>query len=133
MSTTRIRVVAGVLTRTDGCVLLAQRRADSHLGGMWEFPGGKCEPGELALAALRRELREELGIDIRTCLPLLSLPWDYGDKTIVLDTWRVHTWCGEPSGCEGQAVRWQRPDQVDSAVLAAADRAVLDALRALPA
>lgn len=126
-----IHVVAGVLIRNDGCVLLAQRRAGSHLGGMWEFPGGKCEPGESAQTALRRELHEELGISAGACTPLLSLPWDYGDKTIQLDAWRVSYWDGEPAGCEGQALYWQPPRQVDYAALTPADRPILDALRAL--
>lgn len=124
-----LHVVAGVLLAGDGRVLLAQRPPGSHLEGAWEFPGGKLEPGESALVALRRELIEELGVEIgERARPLLSVPWWHGDRVLRLETWLVEDWLGEPSSQEGQALRWESPHRVDSGVLAPADRPILDAL-----
>ena len=68
-----IHVVAGALV-DDSRVLLAQRKPDAHLGGLWEFPGGKVEPGEDAGSALKRELSEEIGILVVNAEPLLAIP-----------------------------------------------------------
>jgi len=117
--------MAGVLRRADGCVLLTERPVGKHLAGFWEFPGGKLEPGETPLAGLARELHEELGIAIGRSEPLLRLPWRYGDLDLLLDTWIVHDWVGEPHAREGQAMRWSLPSVIDSLVLAPADREIL--------
>lgn len=106
-----IQVACGVLQRADGTVLLAQRPVGKIAAGKWEFPGGKIEDGEDAAAALRRELREELGIELRCAEPLLCFRHDYHDRSVVLDTWRVLDWHGEPQGHEGQALRWLPPAQ----------------------
>ncbi len=106
-----IHVACGVLVNTDGAVLLAQRPAGKIAAGWWEFPGGKIEAGESALQALRRELREELDIDVREATPLIRFRHDYSNRSIVLDTWRVTAFDGEPRGCEGQSLRWLAVDQ----------------------
>jgi 8-oxo-dGTP diphosphatase len=124
-----IHVVAGILIDASGRLLLAQRPPGKHLAGMWEFPGGKCEPGEPAEAALVRELREELGIEAEPAGRVLLVPWDDGDKRIALDAIRVARWRGDPRPCEGQALRWEHPDRCDPAALAPADRPVLHRLR----
>ncbi len=125
-----IHVVAGLLLDATGRVLLAQRPVGKHLAGMWEFPGGKCEPGEAPLAALARELREELGITMQHAEPVIAVPWIYGERELLLDAWRVDAWIGEPQSLEGQALQWLLPAQVDPAILTPADcpilRAVLD-------
>ncbi|MEO8959795.1 MAG: NUDIX domain-containing protein, partial [Rudaea sp.] len=71
----QIHVVAGVLRDAHGNVLLAQRPQGKHLAGLWEFPGGKCEPGESPEAALRRELHEEIGIHAGALQRLIAVPW----------------------------------------------------------
>jgi 8-oxo-dGTP diphosphatase len=124
-----IHVVAGVLQRADGAVLVTQRRADSHLGGLWEFPGGKCEPGEDPIAALRRELREEIGVHVERARALWRVPWDYGEKQVLLDAYEVDAWRGEPDGLEGQAVRWLARDGLDAVSMPPADRPIVVALR----
>jgi 8-oxo-dGTP diphosphatase len=113
-------------------VLLAQRPPGKHLAGAWEFPGGKCEPGESPQAALRRELAEELGIVVEPGQPLIRVPWHYGERALLLDAWRLDRWHGIPLAMEGQALCWCRPREVDPAVLAPADRPILQALLRWP-
>lgn len=127
-----LHVVAGVLVAADGRVLLAQRPPGSHLAGAWEFPGGKVEPGERADVALSRELHEELGVRIGDPMrAFLSVPWYAGERPLRLETWLVEAWDGEPRALEGQALEWARPERVEAAILAPADRPILDALVAL--
>ncbi len=123
-----MHVMAGLLLDTHGRVLLAQRPAGKHLAGMWEFPGGKCEPGETPLVALARELREELGITMQHAEPLIAVPWTYGERELLLDAWRVDAWTGVPRSLEGQALQWRFPAQVELAILTPADCPILRAL-----
>lgn len=127
-----MHVMAGVLLDPAGRVLLAQRPEGKHLAGMWEFPGGKLEPGEAPLAGLARELREELGIQLEASgvTPLVRVPWNYGDRALLLDAWVVRRWHGAPHSVEGQALRWQEPDAIEPTLLAPADRWILQALLA---
>lgn len=104
-----IRVACGVIERGDGRVLLAQRPHGKIAAGCWEFPGGKIEPGEPPEAALRRELHEELGIDIEQARPLIRFRHDYTNRTVLLDTWLVTRFSGGPHGREGQAFAWVVP------------------------
>lgn len=126
-----IQVVAGVMIDARGRLLLAQRPPGKRLAGMWEFPGGKCEPDEPLEQALVRELREELGIVAEPGERLLEVPWDYQVKRLRLHAIRVSAWSGEPSPCEGQALRWERLDALDPAGLAPADRPILQHVRDL--
>jgi len=125
MPATVMHVMAGVLLDGNGCVLLAQRPAGKHLAGFWEFPGGKLEAGETPLAALARELLEELGIQVRDAEPLVCLPWRYEDRELLLDAWRVSSWRGEPRSLEAQPLQWMLPASVDPMILAPADRVIL--------
>ncbi len=117
-----------------GCVLLAQRRPEQHLAGMWEFPGGKKQPHETALQALTRELDEELGIKIEpsSCQPLLRVPWIDGGQPLCLDSWRVGRWQGKVRPMENQALQWSHLQEVNPASLIPADRSILQALRLPP-
>ena len=124
-----IHVVAGVLYAADGHILLTQRSPGKHLAGLWEFPGGKCEPGEAPHDALRRELREEIGIEAGAIEPLIAVPWHYPEKSIVLDVYRVLGYAGSAHGREGQALRWVAPNKLTSVPMPAADRPVIAALR----
>jgi len=124
-----VHVVAGVLSDSQGRILLAERAAGTHLAGAWEFPGGKIEPGESAESALRRELHEELGVDIGAIEPLISIPWRYPQKTIVLHAYRVRDFSGEPHGRQGQAVQWLSPEDTIHASMPPPDYPIVNALR----
>lgn len=102
-----IHVAVGMVVR-DGQVLIAKRQNHQHQGGLWEFPGGKVEAGETTPEALVREFQEEvdLKLDPEQMTPLMELPFDYGDKTVLLDTWVCNGSQGEAHGCEGQQVAW---------------------------
>jgi 8-oxo-dGTP diphosphatase len=125
-----LHVMAGVLRDAQGRVLLAQRPEGKHLAGLWEFPGGKLEPGELPQHALVRELLEELGIHIDPAdgAPLIRVPWRYGERDLLLDAWQFTYWQRIPVSLEGQALQWVLPSCVDVATLAPADRPILRAL-----
>jgi 8-oxo-dGTP diphosphatase len=130
-----LHVVAGVLLDPAGRVLLAQRLPGKHLAGLWEFPGGKLEPGESPAAGLVRELREELDVQVDPAhaAPLIQVPWSYGERALLLDAWRVGQWQGAPRSMEGQALQWLQPREVQETLLAPADREILRAILAAPA
>lgn len=118
-------VLAGALCAADGRVLLAERPAGKQLAGMWEFPGGKREPGETPMATLARELDEELGVTVLDAAPLVRVPWRYAGRELLLDAWRVTRWRHEPVPREGQRIAWYAPALVDPRMLAPADRVIL--------
>ena len=124
-----IHVVAGVLRDAQGNILLAQRPVDKHLGGLWEFPGGKCEVNESAVDALSRELHEELGIADISSRPLIQVRHDYGDKKIFLDVYLVTHWQGEPVGKEGQPLTWVSLNEMEQYDMPAADEPIIKALK----
>jgi 8-oxo-dGTP diphosphatase len=128
----RVHVVAGVLGDKRGRVLMAQRPAGKHAAGLWEFPGGKIEAGETAHAALRRELREEIGVAIGAIEPLIGVPWNFAEKAIFLDVYRVLDFSGEPRAREGQALAWYRIDELTDLAMPAPDRPAATALRLPP-
>lgn len=131
-SPVRIHVMAGAISDPDGRILVAKRPEQAHQGGLWEFPGGKLEPGESPEAGLTRELAEELGIHVQASRPLIRVHHDYGDRRILLEVRRVDAYSGHPHGREGQPLAWLDPAAMDPAAFPAADRPIINALR-LPA
>lgn len=123
-----VRVAVGVLEDGDGRVLVTRRAADRHQGGLWEFPGGKIEPGESAVAGLRRELREELGIELERQQPLRRVRHDYGDRRVLLDVRQVTGYRGMPRPREGQPMRWLAVDALRAEDFPAANRAIIRCL-----
>ena len=123
----QIHVVAGVIRDVRGRVLLARRTDGRDLAGLWEFPGGKVEPGETPEAALVRELREELGIEARVDEALIRVPQQYPAKRLVLDVRHVR-FTGTPRGLDGQALAWVPPARLGSYPMPPADRPVVAAL-----
>lgn len=104
-----LRVAAAVIRRPDGSVLLGRRAPERHQGGLWEFPGGKLERCERQIDALARELHEELGISIARGVPLIRVVHEYSDRAVDLEVLEVEAWDGEPTGREGQPLRWVPP------------------------
>ena len=128
----KITEVAAAAIVRPGQFLLAQRPEGKVYPGFWEFPGGKIEPGEDARAALVRELREELGIEVREATPWITRVYSYTHATVRLHFFRVTAWDGEPQPLEDQAIRWQVIGKPDVMPMLPANAPVLAAL-ALPA
>ena len=101
-----IDVVCGIITNAAGEILACQRPAAKHLGGLWEFPGGKVDPGETPPQALARELAEELEIHVSVGPPLTPVIWTYGQKTIRLLPFHCHITAGVPTPLEHTALLW---------------------------
>jgi len=127
-----VDVAVAVLIRSDGAALLAQRPESKVYSGYWEFPGGKIEPGEPVPEALRREIREELGVEIERAYPWITRVFVYPHAKVRLHFYRVYAWRGEPSALEHQAIAWQPPDAVTLGPLLPANGPVLRSLM-LPA
>ncbi|MGY0652259.1 8-oxo-dGTP diphosphatase MutT [Luteimonas sp. A537] len=123
-----VEVLAAVITDASGRILLARRTAGRDLAGLWEFPGGKREPGETPEAALVRELHEELGIEARIGAHLITVPQAYPGKRLRLDVRHVTRWTGIPRGREGQALAWVPPHKLASYAMPPADIPVVAAL-----
>lgn len=124
-----IRVAVAVITNPQGDILLTRRADDKHQGGLWEFPGGKCEPGEAVFDTLVREISEELDIDITAAEPLISIPYQYPDLHVLLEVYRVTAFNGQPRGAEGQPMQWVSAEQLDSIPLPAANRPIVRAIQ----
>ena len=116
-------VSAVALIDVDGRVLIAKRPEGKVMGGLWEFPGGKVDDGETPEAALVRELREELAIDItQSCLaPLTFASHSYADFHLLMPLFICRVWNGTPSPQEGQELKWVRPMQLRKFAMPAAD------------
>ena len=120
---TWIAVVALALSDGEGRLLLQQRPADKHHGGLWEFPGGKVDSGEIPRFALTREIAEELGLRVDPTDLRPSLVADAGgDPAIVLFLYTASSWHGEPAGLEGQAWGWFTAAEAAALPLAPMDR-----------
>ncbi|HEY6863057.1 MAG TPA: Nudix family hydrolase [Burkholderiales bacterium] len=125
---TPIEVAVAVFVRADGAVLLARRPAGKVYAGYWEFPGGKVEPGEAMAAALRREIREELGADVDRAYPWITRVFVYPHATVRLHFHRVVAWRGEPRALEHDALSWQNPHAISVAPMLPANGPVLKGL-----
>ncbi|HMP83639.1 MAG TPA: 8-oxo-dGTP diphosphatase MutT [Verrucomicrobiota bacterium] len=123
-----IEVSAGLIFR-EGKLLIAQRHADSHLGGLWEFPGGKREPGETFEQCLVRELHEELGVDVTVGELLESLNHDYPGKSVCLKFFLCRLNSGEPKPLGCAAIKWIQRAELDAHDFPAADAKLIALLR----
>lgn len=126
-----VEVVAGVLLRPNGEFFLSSRPPGKVYEGYWEFPGGKIEPGETPQQALVRELREELGIEVKTAYPWLVQVFTYPHATVRLQFFQITEWNGEPHPHEGQQFSWQQPGATEVSPILPANAPILRGL-ALP-
>lgn len=126
----KIHVAVAVIINEADEILISHRSKEQHEGNKWEFPGGKVEPNETLHAALKRELDEELGIQINTqkSKPLTVITHDYGSKTVVLDVHEVYDWQGEPQGMEGQPIKWVNRAELATLTFPEANQAIIDLL-----
>ena len=128
-----ILVVAVVLIDRDGRVLLSQRPSGKSMAGLWEFPGGKVENGEVPEEALIRELKEELGIDTwSSCLaPLSFASYSYEDFHLLMPVFVCRKWVGSPAPMEGQALKWVNRDKLKDYPMPPADTPMIAVIRDL--
>jgi 8-oxo-dGTP diphosphatase len=131
MSAKEVAVAVAILIKPNGEFLLAQRPEGKVYAGWWEFPGGKVEPDESVIDALKRELHEELGVDIQTAYPWLTIRHAYAHANVRLHVYRVTQWNGEPHGKENQAFQWQSISNLTVSPLLPAAAPMIKAL-ALP-
>jgi len=126
-------VVAVALVDADGRVLLAQRPEGKAMAGLWEFPGGKVDPGERPEEALIRELKEELGIDTEaSCLaPLSFASHSYDDFHLLMPLWVCRKWEGIAQPREEQVLKWVRPSALRDYPMPAADLPLIPVLQDL--
>jgi 8-oxo-dGTP diphosphatase len=125
-----IVVLAAVVER-DGRFLVTRRLDHGHLPGLWEFPGGKCEPGESHDACLARELMEELGVRATIGDEIIVIEHAYPDRTVRLHFRRTEI-AGEPQARLGQQMQWVARESLDTLEFPAADRALIDRLLTSP-
>ena len=126
-----VLVSAAALIDRDGRVLLAQRPPGKSMAGLWEFPGGKVEPGETPETALIRELKEELGIDTwQSCLaPLTFASHSYPDFHLLMPLYACRKWDGQPESVENQQLKWVRPGNLKDFPMPPADIPLIPILR----
>jgi 8-oxo-dGTP diphosphatase len=125
-----VLVAAVALVDADGRVLLAQRPPGKSMAGLWEFPGGKLEPGESPEDALIRELREELAIDVKaSCLaPLTFASHRYENFHLLMPLYVCRRWNGIVTATEGQALAWVAPNRLSSYPMPDADKPLIPML-----
>ena len=127
-----LHVAVAVIVNAAGELLLTQRLPGTHLAGLWEFPGGKLEEGEDIHSGLRREIREELGLQIKSHRPLIQSLHNYIDRSVWLDVHLITEWQGTAVGLEGQELAWVKPDNIAQYQLPPADHPIVTALRLAP-
>ena len=123
-----IEVAAGLIQQ-DGRYLIAKRKPGVHLGGFWEFPGGKRELGETLEECLRRELLEELNVRIEIPLPFRLIRHEYQDRTVEIHFFRCYIEEGQPRPLDSDEVRWVSPQELPHYRFPPADQAIIDALQ----
>jgi len=124
-----IEVVAALIQDGEGRYLITRRRDGSHLAGMWEFPGGKREPGEALEDAMRRELTEELSASFGVGEKVETVRWEYPERTVVIHFYRCRLESGTIEPLESQAMDWVAPERLRELDFPPADRELIARLR----
>jgi len=120
-------VVVAALIERDGCILVSRRLKGTHLEGLWEFPGGKCEPGEAHDACLARELEEELGVQATVGPEILVIEHTYPERTVRLH-FRACSISADPASRLGQDIKWVRRNELNTLSFPEADTALIKLL-----
>lgn len=121
--------VAAAVIQKGGRYLITQRGGGSHLAGLWEFPGGKRRPGESLEECLRREIREELAVEVEVGEEIETVTWPYPERTVVLHFFRCDLAGGEVAPQEGQATVWVTPEELARYPFPPADASLITHLR----
>jgi 8-oxo-dGTP diphosphatase len=124
-----VEVAAAVIQDGAGRYLITRRPEGSHLGGLWEFPGGKREPGETLEACLARELREEVGALVNVGDRVETVRWDYPDKTVVIHFFQCRLTGGRVEPRESQALEWVTAGELGDYAFPPADQALVEQLK----
>ena len=124
-----VEVVAALIQDDRGRYLITRRRGRSHLAGMWEFPGGKREPGESLEGAMRRELTEELSASFEVGPRVETVRWEYPERTVVIHFYRCRLESGTIEPRESQAMEWVAPERLTELEFPPADRELIRRLR----
>lgn len=128
-----LTVVAAAMIDDDGRVLLQQRAPGRQMAGLWEFPGGKVEPGERPAAALVRELQEELGVEVDedSIVPASFATGKIGERHLLLLLYLCREWRGTPQALDAAALQWVRPEEMCGLPMPPADEPLVEALKTL--
>lgn len=124
----RVNVAVGVVIDSQGKILVAKRLPHQHQGECWEFPGGKIEANESVSDALKRELHEEVGLEVHNSEPWLEITHDYSDKAVCLKVHKVTAFSGVAIGKEGQEICWIEPHNLNLLQWPKANEAIVKAL-----
>lgn len=124
-----VHVVVAIIQNTKQEILVSRRKSDAHLGGLLEFPGGKVEKNESSVDALRRELAEELSIQLIKSAPLIQIPYTYTERKILLDAYLVSEYSGEVTANEGQEIYWKTVESLSDDDFPAANYGLIRALK----
>lgn len=122
-------VAIGLVRGAGGDVLLSRRKPGDTHAGRWEFPGGKLRAGEDAASALKRELREELSLEVTAARHCFTAWHDYGGYAVRLEVFAVERYQGRARGAEGQELRWVRPEELAAVDLLEGSRPVAEFLQ----
>jgi len=123
-----IQVAIAVIINDNDEIFISRRAADQHQGNKWEFPGGKVETNESVEDALRREIKEELGIEVHSQNHLIDITHEYETKTVKLEVFEIRDWSGKPTGMEGQPTRWVKRSDLAEIEFPKANKAIVDLL-----
>ncbi|AWK14197.1 8-oxo-dGTP diphosphatase MutT [Candidatus Fukatsuia symbiotica] len=123
-----LQIAIGIVRSTQQEIFITQRVNHSHMAGSWEFPGGKIEQNETPLAALKRELLEEIGITVQQASLFKTLQHHYTDRALTLHFYLVKRWQNEPFGREGQPTRWVHQSELRSTEFPPANGEIIEML-----
>ncbi len=137
ISPSPLHIIIGLIFNKKNQILIARRPQHTHLGGYWEFPGGKVKSGKIKTnethnQALARELKEEVGIEVKASQFFMTIPHHYSDRSVILHCYKVTDYQGEAFGCEDQQVRWCNMNELNCEDFPAANRSIINALRLPP-
>ena len=124
-----LHVAVGVIRNARGELLISKRARELHQGGLWEFAGGKVERGESVFQALKRELFEELAINVSAAQPLIKVQHHYSDLSVLLDVWDVTNFSGIAKGREGQQIKWVKLENLNQYDFPEANQAIIKAVQ----